>query len=62
METKEIALTEEEIKKLTLKAKADYQKAWSRANKDKVRKNQQNYWRRRALEAYQKQQEEAKEK
>jgi hypothetical protein len=58
METKEIALTEEEIKKLTLKAKADYQKAWSRANKDKVRKNQQNYWRRRALEAYQKQQEE----
>ncbi len=48
-------LTPQQLRTLMLKEKADYQRAWSRANREKVRKYQRDYWTRKALKALEQQ-------
>lgn len=48
-------LTEQEISALVRKAKADYQRQWSRANKDRIKLIQKRYWQRKALKALEQQ-------
>jgi len=56
MNSNHIDLTPQELRALILKEKADYQRAWSQANRDKVKKYQRDYWERKALKAYEQQQ------
>lgn len=55
MEANQTDLTPQELRALILKEKADYQRAWSQANRQKVKKYQQDYWARKALKAYEQQ-------
>lgn len=55
MNSNHIDLTPQELRALVLKEKADYQRAWSRANREKVRKYQRDYWTRKALKALEQQ-------
>jgi hypothetical protein len=55
MNSNHIDLTPQELRALILKEKADYQRAWSRANREKVRKYQRDYWTRKALKALEQQ-------
>jgi hypothetical protein len=48
-------LTPQELRAMVLRQKAEYQRAWSRANRDKVKKYQRDYWIRKALRAYEQQ-------
>lgn len=58
MSLNHIDLTPQELRALILKEKADYQRAWSRANRDRVRRYQRDYWTRKALKAYEQQRKE----
>lgn len=53
-------LTPQQLRALMLKEKADYQRAWSRANREKVKKYQRDYWIRKALKAYEQKEGESK--
>ena len=60
MEANQTDLTPQELRALILKEKADYQRAWSRANREKVKQYQRDYWIRKALKAYEQQKGEEK--
>ena len=42
-------MSEENLKKLAKETKNTYHNKWQRNNRDKVRKSQEKYWRKKAL-------------
>lgn len=60
METTKTDLAPQQLRALILKEKAEYQRTWSQANRNKIKKYQRDYWTRKALKSYQEKEGESK--